>query len=317
MRSIGCLSPSRSELNMKAIVRYGACAWLLVAACNAPDNNALFGPDAKQPTPPQTAGTGSGSTTAAGGSSTTAVGSTSSGGTADTEPTAGKSSPNAGSSTTAGTGGTAVDNSDAGQPNMADMPGQAGAPDAVGGTGQQQPPAPVCGNGVVEGDEECDDSGHAGDDGCDANCKVVCSQFGAGTLESEDHHCYRGFDEFDFETSQQDCVKRGAHLATISSEAENKIALTLVNGSKWIGGLEDVALTMPGTGAYAWVTGEPFTFTNWGQGQPDEAESHCGNGPAGHCYEHCVALMGNGTWADNRCDITDGYVCEWEPAGKK
>ena len=30
----------------------------------------------------------------------------------------------------------------------------------------------ACGNGVVEGGEECDDGSRAGGDGCDVNCRV-------------------------------------------------------------------------------------------------------------------------------------------------
>lgn len=30
----------------------------------------------------------------------------------------------------------------------------------------------MCGNGVVEGGEECDDGSRNGGDGCDAHCKV-------------------------------------------------------------------------------------------------------------------------------------------------
>ena len=33
----------------------------------------------------------------------------------------------------------------------------------------------------------------------------------------------------------------------------------------------------------------------------------------GSLNEHCVSLMGDGTWTDHRCDEPDGYVCEWDP----
>lgn len=200
----------------------------------------------------------------------------------------------------------------------------AGAPDGVagsssagtGGTGEPpKPPEPVCGNGKLETGEECDDSGKAGKDGCEA-CKVVCSDFGVGTLKSEDHHCYNGYDAANFDGSIEACTKRGAHLATISSEAENKIALKFVNNSKWLGGLEDVAQNVQGSGEYTWLTGEAFTYTNWDQGEPDQGKVRC-EGSLASCYQHCLSMMGDGTWTDERCDLSDGYVCEWEPAGTK
>jgi cysteine-rich repeat protein len=193
----------------------------------------------------------------------------------------------------------------------------AGSPDGAGGMGEPEPPVePSCGNGKLEAGEQCDDAGHAGQDGCDPMCKVVCANFGADAAESEDHHCYNGYDSADFEGAQEDCVERGGHLATISSAAENKLARTFVNNSKWLGGHEDVSVTMKGTGNYAWLSGEPFTYTNWAQGEPDQAKVRC-DSSIQTCYEHCVSMDGDGTWTDARCDVTDGYLCEWEPAGSK
>jgi cysteine-rich repeat protein len=221
----------------------------------------------------------------------------------------------------AGTGGSAQPSGgsssagNAGEPGIpTDPTGMAGATDGAAGSGEPPiTPDPVCGNGVIEGDEQCDDAKHAGQDGCDDNCKVVCSQHGAGTLESPDHHCYNGYDAAPFEGAQQACQQRGAHLATIASAEENAIARKLVNNSKWIGGLEDVSAMSQGTGQYAWLTAEPFDYSNWQQGEPNQMEFHCPNNFNEHCYEHCISLLGDGTWADRRCDMSDGYVCEWEP----
>jgi cysteine-rich repeat protein len=211
-----------------------------------------------------------------------------------------------------------MDQGSAGNPSPPDMTSMAGAgvDEGTAGSAGMKPADPVCGNGMLEAGEECDDAGHAGQDGCDENCKVVCAQLGAGTLESEDHHCYNGYDQGSFKESQDACVKRGAHLATISSAAENKLAQSLVHGSKWLGGLEDVAVTAEGTGAYGWITKEPFTFTNWAPHEPNREQTRCNVGPTGRCFEHCVSINGDGTWADRPCDMVDGYVCEWEPAGQ-
>jgi cysteine-rich repeat protein len=173
---------------------------------------------------------------------------------------------------------------------------------------------PVCGNGLLEAGEQCDDAGHVGKDGCDEACKVVCADFAADAAESEDHHCFSGFDEADFDGAVTGCVKRGAHLATVSSAAENKVVRTFVNNSKWLGGREDVNASTPGTDSYGWVTGEPFTYTNWGEREPNHTKVRC-SGYEQNCYAHCVAMMGDGTWTNQSCATTDGYVCEWEPAG--
>ena len=288
---------------MKANVRLSALAWLLVVACNRPDSD-LFGSSSA---PPIENDGGAGAGAVAGQS----AGSTSlAGGTADN---GGTSSNLPAEPVAAGTGGTAT----AGSANVPDDHGMAGAMDAKGGSGQPpKPPEPMCGNGILEAGEQCDDAGHTGQDGCDGACKVVCANFGADTAESEDHHCYNGYDEADFEGAVEACMKLGAHLATIASLAENKIVRTLVNNSKWLGGHEDVGASAPGTGTYVWITNEPFTYTNWGEREPDQARVRC-SGSAQNCYEHCVSMTGDGTWADQSCAITDGYVCEWEPAGTK
>ena len=297
MRDLTPIRRYESELNMKARVRWSAGALLLIAACNRPDSG-LFGSDGLAPHQSES-GAGGGQT--AGGSVASSTG-----GEASSPTPLGGSAPTAGGSLATPT---------AGSSNPTDTQNMAGASDAAGASGEPaQPPTPVCGNGALEAGEECDDAAHAGQDGCDANCKVACADFGSGTVESEDHHCYNGYGDADFDGAIQACVKLGAHLATISSAAENKLARGFVNYSKWLGGREDVSATVMGTGTYAWITGESFTFSNWAAREPNQARCLGSFMP---CYEHCISMLGDGTWADASCDLPDGYVCEWEPSGTK
>lgn len=284
---------------MKANVRLSALALLLVAACNRPDSD-LFGASGL---PPLESDSGAAGGPSAGGPSLSG-GMANNGGASSNPP----AEPAAGGSR---------DNPSAGSANVPTDQGMAGAMEAAGGSGEPaKPPVPLCGNGIVEAGEQCDDAGHAGQDGCDGACKVVCADFGTEAMESEDHHCYNGYDEADFEAAVAACVERGAHLATISSLAENKLVRTFVNNSKWVGGREDVSATVQGTGTYGSITSEPFTYTNWGEREPNHARVRC-SGYEQNCYEHCVSMMGDGTWADQSCAVADGYVCEWEPAGTK
>ena len=296
---------------MKPNVRYGASALLLIVACNRPEND-LYSGGSAQPIEHETNGGGA-VNPAAGGAATAGSPATATAGMAGTEPSLGGTAPSAGAPMDkagggAGAGGAAGHAADAGGTAGVDV-GAAGAP--------VQPPEAVCGNGVLEDGEQCDDAGHLGEDGCDASCQVVCSQYGAGILESTDHHCYGGYDQATFAGAKAACDQRGAHLVTISSDEENALAQKLTNDGKWIGAYEDVASTSPGTGAYVWLTGEPFTYMNWAPNEPNRAQYFCGGPTNAHCYEHCVVVLGDGTWADHRCETPDGYVCEWEPAGTK
>jgi hypothetical protein len=173
---------------------------------------------------------------------------------------------------------------------------------------------PVCGNGVIEGEEVCD-GGENAVEGCTSECQVDCSDYDDDALESEDHHCYAGYDEDNFEGARADCAERGGYLVTISSVEENELVTDLVNNSKWIGAFEDLEPTEESEGVYEWVNGEPFEYANWEEGQPDGDSYRCNR--FDFCFEHCVVLTGDGEWEDENCAIIDGYVCEWDPPGSQ
>lgn len=82
----------------------------------------------------------------------------------------------------------------------------------------------------------------------------------------------------------------GGYLATISSNEENSFVASLGNANlRWIGAFQSPGSTEP-TGGWAWVTGEPFTFTNWYFNEP--------NNEGGS--EHYIVLWEDGnSWVDN------------------
>ena len=108
------------------------------------------------------------------------------------------------------------------------------------------------------------------------------------------------------------------HLASIHSSAEN----TLVNSLKgtgdmrgWIGLHDSVT-----EGAFQWVTGEPFTFTNWTAGEPNNGLNVPGTRPRARTSWRC-SLRASGTtflmdqwaikgtdWHTNRPDNAGGFT---------
>lgn len=91
------------------------------------------------------------------------------------------------------------------------------------------------------------------------------------------------------------CELKGAHLATITSQEEQDFIYSLT-------GTDDVWLGAEyKNGAWTWVTGEPFTYTNWKQNQPSN--------PAKENYLHF--WDGKGEW-DDVSDKAQGYVMEWD-----
>lgn len=99
------------------------------------------------------------------------------------------------------------------------------------------------------------------------------------------------------------CESKGGHLATITSQEEQEFiqSLNANNLCLWIGGHRDT------DGNWCWITGEPWDYTHWGDGEPNNSS----NVVAG---ETCAALWPE-TWndlADENVYEQKGYVFERE-----
>ncbi len=104
------------------------------------------------------------------------------------------------------------------------------------------------------------------------------------------------------------------HLATITSQAELDFVMANLPISRpWLGGFHDQGdpnYSEP-AGGWAWVTGEPFTFTNWAPGEPNNTDSS--GGP-----EDYLEMFKDSNWNDTNLKgggWTDSYLVEWEPSG--
>jgi uncharacterized repeat protein (TIGR02543 family) len=112
---------------------------------------------------------------------------------------------------------------------------------------------------------------------------------------------------FTWAAAKTDAESKGGTLATFGNHMEWDQALQLigqdsladVNGL-WIGATDQIA-----EGLWTWITGEPFDFSNWAAGQPDNLNDSDFAAVAGDLGGEA------GKWYDYRATTTrDGYILE-------
>ena len=147
-----------------------------------------------------------------------------------------------------------------------------------------------------------------------------CSTWGAN---GHNYQIVRTPGRVTWDFANTEAIARGGHLATITSSSENDFIVALAaadptlwridaagNGQgPWIGAFQPGGSPEP-AGGWAWVTTEPFSYTNWAPAEPNNL-----NGT-----EDRLQLFGKGTltggyWNDIPNDTPYGglgYVVEYE-----
>ena len=107
----------------------------------------------------------------------------------------------------------------------------------------------------------------------------------------------------------------GGYLATSTSAEENSFLYSLVSDSKYWELVGGVCTWGPWFGGYRvndewkWVTGEPWSYTNWALGEPTATENYI------HFYtNHHVGTFTPGDTWNNLADVdyyVHGYIVEW------
>ena len=97
------------------------------------------------------------------------------------------------------------------------------------------------------------------------------------------------------------------HLATITSQNENEFIVNNFNmqpNYNWLGGFQPDGSAEP-DGGWQWVTGEPWDYTNWNSGEPNDI---------GDIGEDKLHIYANGFWNDasDASTILNGYIVEYE-----
>lgn len=146
-----------------------------------------------------------------------------------------------------------------------------------------------------------------------------CGDGDASYLDPDTGHCYLWIDEPVMrDQAQASCMQvYNAHLATITSAGEDADVAMVAPDTQpdpdvassfdsWLGGNDLVT-----EGTWVWDTMEPFSFTNWRDGEPNNG----GTTPADPNGEDCQVYEGdNNQWDDRSCSLgLFRYICEREP----
>ncbi len=101
------------------------------------------------------------------------------------------------------------------------------------------------------------------------------------------------------------CSSLGGHLVTIQTEEENQFVSHLAP-DMWLGATDEIK-----EGDWVWVTGEPWSYTNWYPSEPTNCCPQQFCGPQECTPESYLTVDNTGQWNDT----PDGemfFVCEWD-----
>lgn len=126
---------------------------------------------------------------------------------------------------------------------------------------------------------------------------VIASPAAAGTIgpviNPANGHAYYVTDALTtWDASEAWAIALGGHLVTINDAAENAWvvdSLQLTSDSYWIGARDDANSTDT---VFDWVTGEPWSYTNWSLGEPDDEVLFGGHG------DYVVIAPSTSRWYD-------------------
>jgi hypothetical protein len=125
---------------------------------------------------------------------------------------------------------------------------------------------------------------------------VTCTEAESKTLAG---HCYFPINAMKWNNASNNCKGKGAHLATITSAAEETLVESIRAGKdRWIG-LSRPPGSPSTEASFVWVTAEAVSFKSWASGEPN------GSG-------ECARILAAGSWADQNCNTSYDAICERE-----
>lgn len=183
---------------------------------------------------------------------------------------------------------------------------------ALLGGGGEGGTIPSCGDGTINGVEECDDGNQIDGDGCASDCDVVCSDYSSTAIEDPNtHDCYDAhLVPISYDACGAACFALGStwHRATLVNAAEIAAALPAASdGWRFVGARR---MTDGGTD-WAWNALPDVMFSvPWAAGEPVDSRL---DGNMESVVANCVAIMENGTFNARPCSWALPCLCEGDP----
>lgn len=110
--------------------------------------------------------------------------------------------------------------------------------------------------------------------------------------------------------ARDSAVARGGYLATLTTHAESDFVWSVVQGTQkglYLGGFQVPGAAEP-AGGWAWVTGEPWDYTNWHAAEPNNGLA---GPPENFLMFFTIVPTVQSDWNDAG-PLLDGYAIEYE-----
>ena len=131
---------------------------------------------------------------------------------------------------------------------------------------------------------------------CSLTLPFICERAPAFVFGTT-HHAYRFFGpKVTFADALAACGESGGYLATLETDEERLFVASKVEPPVWLG-----ATDMAVEGSFSWLSGEAVDSAFFLAGEPSDVDGS----------EDCVSLTDENL-ADDACDTTRFYVCEYE-----
>lgn len=113
-----------------------------------------------------------------------------------------------------------------------------------------------------------------------------------------------------WENARDYCIKKGGHLATITSKGENDFLFNYMRDE----GVESAYFGFSDAeseGKWRWCTGEKSSYTNWNEHEPNQENPD--EDYAMFYYKYSDGTWNDGDFGRNTVNSGTWFICEWDP----